>query len=151
MNKNNQTQIKRSAKAEDILHQINRKTKLEDLRKIAKDLKKDRKVAMELWSSEENLPRLLAILIMDKQLISQEVINQLDQDMQIHSYEERNHLIDWLIANQLTKSKRTLTLLESWNNSPSSLQRRTFWYYQARLRWTGKIPKDNTEELLSVI
>lgn len=39
----------------------------------------------------------------------------------------------------------------SWKNSPSSLQRRAFWYYQGRLRWTGQTPPDNTEELLSEI
>lgn len=151
MNENNQTEIETSEKAENILHQINSKTKLGDLRKIAKDIKKDHELAMELWSSEEYLPRLLAILIMDKQLLLQEVINQLDKDMQIHTIEERSNLMDWLMANQLTKSKRTLTLLESWENSPSPIQRRTFWYYHARLRWTGKIPNDNAEELLSAI
>lgn len=60
------TEIKRSSKAENILPQINSKTKLGDLRKIAKDIKKDHELAMELWSTEEFLPRLLAILIMDK-------------------------------------------------------------------------------------
>ena len=31
------------------------------------------------------------------------------------------------------------------------MQRRTFWYYQARLRWTGKITIDNGETLLASI
>ena len=61
------------------------------------------------------------------------------------------HLMDWLMANQLTKSKKTLTLLESWENSPSSLQRRAYWYYQGRLRWTGQKPPENTEDLLKAI
>lgn len=39
----------------------------------------------------------------------------------------------------------------SWENSFSSLQRRIFWYYQARLRWVGQKPPLNTEELLSKI
>lgn len=60
------TEIKRSSSAENILAQINSKTKLGDLRKIAKDIKKDHELAMELWSTQEFLPRLLAILIMDK-------------------------------------------------------------------------------------
>src|SRR5690554_2422283 len=59
--------------------------------------------------------------------------------------------MDWLMANQLTKRKRTLTLLESWENSRSALQRRAFWYYQARLRWTGKKPPTNNDELLTAI
>ncbi|MBC2367361.1 DNA alkylation repair protein [Listeria booriae] len=137
--------------AEDILTQINSETKLGDLRKIAKEIKQDHELAMELWSTEEFLPRLLAILIMDKKLLTQDVLNELDKDMQTHPFGERNNLMDWLMANQLTKSKKTIALIESWENSSSALQRRTFWYYQARLRWTGQIPPENTEELLSAL
>lgn len=143
--------MKLSSKSEKILDQINNKTKLGDLRKFAKDIKKDHELAMELWSTGKFLPRQLAILIMDNKLLSQEVINQLDKDMQAHSFDERNQLMDWLMANQLSKNKKTITLMESWEHSPSSLQKRTFWYYQARLRWMGQIPPPNTEELLSAI
>ncbi|WP_214626239.1 DNA alkylation repair protein [Paenibacillus agaridevorans] len=149
MNENEGTEIKRSSKAENVLSQINSKTMLGDLRKIAKNIKKDHELAMELWSTEEYLSRLLAILIMDKKLLSQEVLNKLDKDMQTHSIDERNNLMDWLMANQLTKDKKTIAWMESWGNSPSALQRRAFWYYQARLRWTGQAPPDNTEDLIS--
>ncbi len=40
MNKNEGSEMKRSSKAANILSQINSKTKLGDLRKIAKDIKK---------------------------------------------------------------------------------------------------------------
>ena len=143
--------MKLSSKAENILGQINSKTKLGDLRKIGKDIKKDHELAMELWSTRKFLPRQLAILIMDNKLLSQDLINKLDEDMQAHSFDERNQLMDWLMANQLSKDKKTITLMESWENSPSSLQRRIFWYYQARLRWLGQTPPPNTEELLSAI
>ncbi|WP_203287882.1 DNA alkylation repair protein [Metabacillus sp. cB07] len=151
MNEKKDTELKRSSKAENILSQINTKTKLGDLRKIAKDIKKDHELAMELWATGEFLPRLLAILLMDKKLLSQDVLNKLDKDMQIHTFDERNNLMDWLMANQLTKDKKNIALMESWVNSPSALQRRAFWYYQARLRWTGQTPPDNTAELLSAI
>lgn len=143
--------MKLSSKAENILDQINTKTKLGDLRKIAKEIRKDHVLAMELWLTGKFLPRLLAILIMDNKLLSQELINALDKDMRAHSFEERNQLIDWLMANQLAKDKKTIALMESWENSCSSLQRRVFWYYQARLRWMGKAAPPNTEELLSAI
>jgi 3-methyladenine DNA glycosylase AlkD len=143
--------MKLSRKAEKILNKINSKTKLGDLRKIAKEIKKDHELAMELWSTGKFLPRQLAILIMDNKLLSQDLINKLDKDMQGHSLDERNQLIDWLMANQLSKDKKTIKLMESWENSPSSLQRRIFWYYQARLRWLGQAPPPNTEELLSAI
>ncbi|KAB2331362.1 DNA alkylation repair protein [Bacillus mesophilum] len=151
MIENKGTEIKTPSKAENILAQINSKTKLGDLRKIAKDIKKDHELAMELWSTEAYLPRLLAILIMDKKNLSQDVLNKLDQDMQTHTFDERNNLMDWLMANQLSKDKKTIALMESWENSSSALQRRTFWYYQARLRWTGQTPPDNTEYLLSAL
>ncbi len=143
--------MKLSSKAEDILSQINSKTMLGDLRKMAKEIKKDHELALELWSAGSLLPRLLAILIMDNKRVSQELINELDSDMQTHPFDERNQLMDWLMANQLTKDKKTIALIESWKNSASALQRRIFWYYQARLRWTGQTPPANTPELVAKI
>ena len=143
--------MKLSSKAENILGQINSTTKLGDLRKIAKDIKKDHELAMELWSTGKFLPRQLAILVMDSKLLSQDLINKLDKDMQAHPLKERNQLIDWLMANQLSKDKKTIMLMESWEASASPLQRRIFWYYQARLRWLGQTPPPNTVELLTAI
>ena len=143
--------MKLSSKAENILHQIDDKTKLGDLRKIANDIKKDHNLALELWATGKYLARQLGILIMDKKHLSQEFIDKLDKDIKQHKEDERNHLIDWLMANQLSKDKKTVALMESWENSPSSLQRRIFWYYQGRLRWMGQTPPANNEELLSKI
>lgn len=143
--------MKLSSTAENILGQINSKTKLGDLRKMAKDIKKDHGLAMKLWSNGIFLPRQLAVLIMDNKLLSQDLIHQLDKDMQAHSLDERNQLMDWLMANQLSKDKKTIGLMESWENSPSALQRRVFWCYQRRLRWVGQVPPENTEHLLAAI
>lgn len=143
--------MKSSSKAENILGQINTKTRLGDLRGIAKEIKTDHDLAMELWSTGKLFPRLLAILIMDNKLVSQDQINKLDKDMHNHPLDERNQLMDWLMANQLVKNKKAIALVESWENSLSALQRRVFWYYQARLRWTGQTPPANTPELLTKI
>lgn len=144
--------MKLSSKGADIYAQISSKTTmLGDLRKIAKDIKKDHPLAMELWATGEYLPRQLAILVMDPKLLSQELIDKLDRDIQQHPPEEKTQLIDWLMANQLSKDKKTIELMQSWENSPSVLQRRIFWYYQGRLRWVGQTPPPNTEELLSSI
>lgn len=144
--------MKISSKAQHILQKINRKTtKLGDLRIIAKDIKKDHELAMELWSTGEYPARQLAILIMDKKYLSQEFIDKLDKDIMTHTEEERLLLIDWLMANQLSKDKKTIAHMESWENCPSVLQRRTYWYYQARLRWVGQTPPPNSEKLLSLI
>lgn len=143
--------MKSSNKAESILQQINSQTKLGDLRNIAKEIKKDHSLAMELWATGQFMPRQLAILIMDGKLITQDLIAQLDRDIQTHSFDERNQLTDWLMANQLTKDKKLTELIHSWENSPSALQRRVFWYYQGRLRWVGQVPPNNTEYLLTAI
>jgi len=143
--------MKLTSKAKDILGQISAKTKMGDLRKIAKEIKKDHDLAMELWSDGRLFARLLAILIMDNKRLSEDVVNELDRDMQTHPLKERNQLVDWFMANQLVKDKKTIDLIESWENSSSPLQRRIFWYYQARLRWTGQTPPANTRELLDKI
>lgn len=143
--------MKLSSKAENVVSQIDDKTKLGDLRKIASDIKKHHDLAMELWATGKYLARQLAILIMDKKLLSQELINKLDQDIRRHKEDERNQLIDWLMANQLSRDKKTIALMESWESSPSSIQRRVFWYYQGRLRWMGQTPPLNNEELLAKI
>lgn len=143
--------MKPSTKAENILTQITGKnTKLGDLRIIAKNIKKDHELAMELWSSKLFFARQLAILVMDKKILTEEVIDKLVVDINQHNENEKLQLIDWLMANQLTKDKKTVALIDSWKDSPTSLKRRIYWYYQGRLRWTGQI-QPNSEELLSGI
>ncbi len=151
MNENIPETSRRSARAEDILSKIHSDTRLGDIRKIAKEIKKDHQLALELWSSGEFRPRLLAILVLDKKLLSEEVLDDLDQDMQTHPLDERINLMDWLMANQLTKDRQTTALLESWQHSPSPLQRRAFWYHQGRKRWTGQTQPENNAELLEVL
>lgn len=144
--------MKLSSKAKNIYSNIDKEsTKLGDLRKIAKELKKDHDLSMELWSTGEFLPRQLAILIMDNKILNQDLIDKLDQEIQEHEFDERIHLMDWLMANQLSKNKKIISLIESWEKSSSALQRRVFWYYQARLRWMGNTEHSNTEYLLSSI
>lgn len=141
-----------SDKAENILKQISeKKTKLGDLRTIAKEIKKDHQLAMELWSTKQFFAQQLAILIMDKKLLTEDVIDNLLSDISQHNQNEKLQLTDWLMANQLAKDKQTIAFIASWENSKSSLKRRIFWYYQARMRWVGQTPPPNSEELLSKI
>jgi len=144
--------MKLSSSAKDIYAKIRHEsTKLGDIRKIAKEIKRDHELAMELWSTGEYFPRQLAILIMDKRVLTQDIIDNLDKDIQNHEIDERNQLIDWLMANQLSKDKKTIALMESWEDSSSTLQRRLFWYHEARLRWMGNTNHSNTEYLLTSI
>jgi 3-methyladenine DNA glycosylase AlkD len=144
--------MKLSSKAHDIVAQIKTAgTKLGDLRNIAKKIKKNHDLAMELWSCGELFTRLLAVLIMDPKLLPENVLRHLDKDLQTHTIKDRAQLMDWLMANQLTKEKQTIALMESWEKSPMPLQRRAFWYYQGRLRCVGQGPPNNTDYLLSAI
>ena len=138
-------------KAQNILDQISEDTKLGDLRKIAAGIKKDHALAIELWSTGKFMPRMLSILIMDKKELNSNVVDQLIEEIERHPYEDRLQLADWLMANQLTKEKKTVTMMESWQNSSPAIKRRLFWYYQGRLRWMGQIPRDNAKQLLAAI
>lgn len=44
-----------------------------------------------------------------------------------------------------------MALLEGWEESASPVLRRRFGYHQARLRWTGRTPPDNTAALLTTL
>ncbi|MDO5510667.1 MAG: DNA alkylation repair protein [Weeksellaceae bacterium] len=137
---------------EQILEQVAAPdTKMGDLRKIAKDIKKDHELAMNLWQTANFHARLLAMLILDVKQLDAETVNQLLDDTAKHPTDQKLQLSEWFMANQLSKNKNTIAMLESWENSERSLQRRLFWYYQARLRWTGQKPPPNTEELLQKI
>lgn len=123
--------------------------KMGDIKKIAKEIKKDHALALELWASQQFHARMLAVLIMDKKLIDQPLIDQLVADLETHNLDEQQRIIDWFLANQLMKSKKTIALLNSWEDASAPLLRRLFWYHQARLRWTGKTPPGNTPALIA--
>ena len=138
-----------SSSAKAIISEIDREeTKLGDLKKRAKGIRKDHDLALELWASGKLFPRLLATLIFDKKLLTDESIDQLAVGMLDHEEKERNQLSDWLLANQLMKDRRLVSMMETWEHNSSSVLRRLFWYHQARLRWTGQVPPANTEHLL---
>ena len=138
-----------SARAKKLVSDVtDGNVKLGDIKKRGKEIKKDHDLAMALWSTGDYYPRLLSILIFDKKLLTQAVIDQLTSDMVGHDEEERNQLAEWLLANQLMKDKKIVSLMLKWEKNPSSILRRLFWYYQARLRWTGQVPPENSADLL---
>lgn len=126
--------------------------KLGNIKKHGKSIKMDHGLALELWASKGHYPRLLATLIFDKKQLTQTSIEQLAADMLTHDASICEQLADWLLANQLMKNKRLVTMLESWQDHPSPVLCRLFWYHQARLRWTGKKPaKDNSQDLINAL
>ncbi len=138
--------------AADLLTELDSdNVKMGDIKKHAKAIKRDHDLAMELWASEKFSPRMLAVLIMDKNQLTQEVLDGLMADLDAQNMDQRIRIIDWLLANQLMKSKKTIALLESWQNAEQPLQRRLFWYHQARLRWMGKLGFENTPDLVTTL
>ncbi|MGC3968502.1 MAG: DNA alkylation repair protein [Pirellulales bacterium] len=139
-----------SARAKKLVAQVTGgAVKLGDLKAHGKAIKKDHALALELWSTGQYYPRLLATLIFDAKLLAADVIAQLAADMLRHDSAERCQLADWLLANQLAKDKKLVLLLATWEQNPSPLLRRLFWYHQARLRWVGQTPPGNSAALLA--
>src|SRR5262245_22582262 len=69
-----------SARAKKLVAEItNGNAKLGDLKTRGKDIKKDHALAMELWSTGEYYPRLLAILVFDNKLLSEKVIDRSEE------------------------------------------------------------------------
>lgn len=144
--------MKISEKAQSIVAEITKEgTKLGDLRKVAKDIKKDHRLGQEVWSTGRFFPMMLAILIFDPKSLDAGSVDSLLQDIDKQKGEERLQLIDWLMANQLMKDKKLTALLPTWQDSSSPLKRRIFWYHQGRLRWMGQTPPDNTADLMDAI
>lgn len=140
-----------SERAKKIISEMTKgEPKLGDIKKRAKEIRKDHDLATELWSTGDRYARLLATLIFDKKLLTEDAIEELASDLLEHEEVERAQLSDWLLANQLTKDMKLIALVETWEEHPSPILRRWFWYYQARLRWTGKAPPpDNSEALMA--
>ncbi|MEM9304107.1 MAG: DNA alkylation repair protein [Pseudomonadota bacterium] len=142
-----------SVKAREIVAAIDREDfRMGELKKIAKEIKRDHDLALELWGTGAYGPRMLATLIFDKKQLTQTVIDDLVADLSDHDDAERDRLSEWLLANQLTKDRKTRELLASWADAPSPTVRRLYWYHEARLRWTGKAPpEDNSAALLNAL
>ena len=101
-----------SARAKKLVAEITSgNVKLGDLKTRGKEIKKDHALAMELWATGKYNPRLLSTLIFDPKLLTENVIDQLASDMLRHDAEERNQLADWLLANQLAKDKKLVSLM----------------------------------------
>lgn len=141
-----------SKKTKDIIAGFNSSTKLGDIKKLGKEIKKDHDLALELWSQGSHNGRLLASLLFDTKRLTEPALEVIASDLLLLDQDQRNQLADWLLANQLTKNKQLIELMTSWQNHPSSVMRRWYWYYQARLRWVGKVPPpDGSATLLKMI
>jgi len=90
------------------------------IKKLAKATGRDHALAMELWSTGKLDCRLLAVLLMDKKLLDQELVDRLSADMLEHPEAKlgKTRLMEWLMANQLLKSAAGKRMIASWEHSP---------------------------------
>lgn len=137
--------------AKEILTHLKTVNKLGDIRQLAKTLSKNHALGLALWESGGFYARMLAILIYDHKQITPTFIEAQLSDMQQHLPSERTQLVDWLMANQLTKNKNCLDFIENCMSHELALLRRVFWYHQGRLRWMGKQAPTNSAALLTII
>lgn len=90
-----------SARAAQLVAEITQpNVKLSDLRVHGKAIKKDHDLAMELWSTGQHHPRLLATLLFDKKLLTEEVLDRLASDLLQLESKERCHIADWLLVSR---------------------------------------------------
>ncbi len=133
---------------ESINKELGENPKMGDIKKLAKTIKQDHALANELWASGQRNLRFLASLIFDKKQLDERSVEQLANDLLTHSDDDRNQIGDWLFANQMMKNKKLTSLLETYQHHASPVLRRWYWYYEARLRWMGKVPPNNNSEAL---
>lgn len=129
-----------SKRAQEAVATLAEGTQYGEIKKLAKQLKRDHPLAQELWSTGSYRPRLLATLIFDKAQLTEDALRELAADILEHPEDERYQLGGWLLGNQLTKRKALVQAMEGWRDDPSPVFRRWFWYHEARKRWTGKLP-----------
>lgn len=95
--------------------------KLGDIRKVAKKIKSDHKLAMKLWETENFDARMLAILIIKpKQLTAKEL------DAMVCSV-KNNRVIDWLNAYVVKNHPANEELRVKWMEDENPMAARSGW------------------------
>jgi len=90
------------------------------LKKLAKAAGTDHALAMELWSTGNLNCRLVAVLLMDKKQLDQELVDALSGDMAEHVGKGgATRIMEWLMANKLLKSAAGRRMVASWETAPS--------------------------------
>src|SRR5690606_38127698 len=118
--------------------------KLGDIRNIAKGIKLNHKLALELWETKNIDARLLAILILKPKELS---VKELDSMVRSLDFPQ---VSDWFNAYILKEHPEKELLREEWMNSDNIWAARSGWSLTA-----GKVAKEatglNLEKLLNII
>ncbi|MCM4159244.1 DNA alkylation repair protein [Antarcticibacterium flavum] len=106
--------------------------KLGDIRKLAKRIKQDHELALELWKTKNLEARLLAIIVMKPEVLS---TTQLDEMVKTFDVPQ---LADWFNMYVLKDHPEKDSLREQWMNSENVWAARSGWSLTA-----GKVARDN--------
>lgn len=143
-----------SQSAEALLAELGEAPLMGAIKKKAKEIKKDHQLAYDLWATRTFTGRMLASLIFDKIKLRGEPIMALAEDLTElkgkDEGEQRDYIGDWLLANQIAKDSKLKIQILDWQDEPSPVLQRWYWYHQARLRWMGKNLPDNSSELVTL-
>lgn len=95
--------------------------KMGDIRALAKKIKTNHELALELWNTENIDARFLAILIMDPKKIALDELNKLVKS------EKFTHVADWLYTNVIKNYPENETFRKEWMDSKNIMQARAGW------------------------
>jgi len=92
-----------------------------DIRKVAKELKTNHELALELWDTENVDARSVAILILKPDELSKKEVEKMVKS------ETFTHLADWFTNYVVKKRKDKETLREKWLKSKNKMLARAAW------------------------
>lgn len=95
--------------------------KLGDIRKVAKKVKLNHKLALELWETKNFDARMLAILLMKPKQLSTEELDSLVQSV------ENSRVADWLNSYIVKVHPESETLREKWMTDKHPMAQRAGW------------------------
>lgn len=95
--------------------------KMGDIRKLAKEIKTDHKLALQLWKTGNIEARLLAILIMEPQKLSASEIDKLARSVKFA------YVADWLYSYVIKSHADVETLRQQWMKDDDPMAARFGW------------------------
>ena len=95
--------------------------KMGDIRTLAKKIKTDHSLALELWDTENIDARFLAILIIDAKKLSHDELNRMVRS------EKFTHVADWLYSYVIKLYPDTESFRTDWMNSKDVMAARAGW------------------------
>lgn len=115
---------------------------LSDLRDLAKQIKTNHELGMELWATGNQDARLLGSLIMKPKALSLDVLRRMVAETDF------TKLADWFGKNVVLKTAHADTLRDEWRDSEHKCSARLGWWLCSRSIEGGKLDHD---ELLALI